>query len=510
MLPLHSTESTPSPSRRQAKFLISKRSLIICSIIIFILFLLFVITTREKKSTIPIQYTQNLEKYDKFLVDTVDENIPSKDDDPLATKEELITTKDDLITTKYDTIANKDETMSIPKISIQSSSESSDKSFISNHKKQTNPLKLIKDQKNEEIEDGDDFEDEVKENNAKTDKTIKIENEKINYEEATKSLQDKSSRFITFIITTVSRSTPYLEKTLNSILDQLPPPNIIHNPFVHTVRIYIVNNNPIEKKHDEYERIKNLCSQQETVFGKKCSNYVIFSALGTRKRIVGKSDGYQNKVLQQTSDVAKAFELMNEELQKIPSQYFIIMEDDWLLCKNAWISLQYLINKVETQFTPSDWIALRFSYGLNGILFQGSDLPALKDFFLSKLSSLSPPDHLIYEFMKSHHEKNRKIIVFRHNLYNHIGDISSLVQRKRANPGCFGYMYDWLQPLEIFDNANCPYDDISPCPLHNEKSMLVDWDMGPTETHRKHYPFCDKNVKTEDEALIKACRIKKK
>uniref|UniRef100_A0A7S1KMH1 Uncharacterized protein n=1 Tax=Percolomonas cosmopolitus TaxID=63605 RepID=A0A7S1KMH1_9EUKA len=349
--------------------------------------------------------------------------------------------------------------------------------------------------------------------------------------------------FLTFIIPTVSRPTPYLSRTLHSLLSQLPHPNTSpFHPLLNSVRIMVVNNNFEMVPNEEYEELRRQCgagqganeesasqsdgasgadSPEERDFLAKCAVYVQWDALGDGKIDFLHRDtknGAQ-KVLQQTADMTQVFKMAS--LDWAPSQYVIFMEDDWLLCENAFHALLYLVDKVERQFVAphNDWIGMRFSYGLNGILMRGADVPALADFFEAKLqlgathggagaSQLKPPDHLIYDFMEREHKLNgRSIVVFRHNLYDHIGTVSSLMARNRFNPGCYGYMYDWLQPLEVFNNEACPYDDISPCPEARDGNMLVDWDTTSRTMHRKHFPLCGNKARSEAEAVEHACRL---
>lgn len=51
-----------------------------------------------------------------------------------------------------------------------------------------------------------------------------------------------------------------------------------------------------------------------------------------------------------------------------------------------------------------------------------------------------------------------------HNVFHHVGHISTLSQPKgRYNPGCYALLYDWLLPAEVFNEKDCPDDDLWPC-----------------------------------------------
>lgn len=62
------------------------------------------------------------------------------------------------------------------------------------------------------------------------------------------------------------------------------------------------------------------------------------------------------------------------------------------------------------------------------------------------------------------HAQGRSYRIFRHNVFHHIGHISTLAQpTNRYNPGCYALMYDWLLPAEVFNEKDCPDDDLWPC-----------------------------------------------
>lgn len=58
----------------------------------------------------------------------------------------------------------------------------------------------------------------------------------------------------------------------------------------------------------------------------------------------------------------------------------------------------------------------------------------------------------------------RSYRIFRYNVFHHIGHISTLAQpTNRYNPGCYALLYDWLLPAEVFNEKECPDDDLWPC-----------------------------------------------
>lgn len=107
------------------------------------------------------------------------------------------------------------------------------------------------------------------------------------------------------------------------------------------------------------------------------------------------------------------------------------MEDDWILCPHGMLALHYLIAKANDYYP--EWSALRVSYGLNGVLVRSQDIQSIASFFVnelhqSKQGGIRPPDHIIYDWFMSKAPK-RKLIVFRYNIFFHIGTVSTFVGR---------------------------------------------------------------------------------
>jgi hypothetical protein len=168
----------------------------------------------------------------------------------------------------------------------------------------------------------------------------------------------------------------------------------------------------------------------------------------------------------------------------------------------GWIALYYFLQKA-TKWN-SNWISLRMSYGFNGILMKKSDIVLFKSFLESNLKS-KPVDHLFYDFSMI---SKRTLFSFRHNLFYHIGDHSTLHHSKRYTPECYQVLYDWLQPFERFRNEDCPTEDISPCKFNQDSLPLVDFDLNHKQLCRLHFPICPPSVKTLEESQKESCRIK--
>lgn len=79
-----------------------------------------------------------------------------------------------------------------------------------------------------------------------------------------------------------------------------------------------------------------------------------------------------------------------------PHSYYLFLEDDMLLCPSGFIAAEYLLNKA-SQYHP-DWLAIRASYGMNGIFMRYKDLGVFGEYLLAN-QHRRPPDHLVVEWL---------------------------------------------------------------------------------------------------------------
>ena len=123
-----------------------------------------------------------------------------------------------------------------------------------------------------------------------------------------------------------------------------------------------------------------------------------------------------------------------------------------------------------------DYAALRFSYGLNGILLPARDARALASFLLRPRDAPdndlpdAPVDHLTYRWLRGKYARARaylgarRIVAFRHTLFWHVGDASAVGNgRARHKPKCYATSKEWLFEQESFHEDECPDDDVWPC-----------------------------------------------
>jgi len=174
-------------------------------------------------------------------------------------------------------------------------------------------------------------------------------------------------------------------------------------------------------------------------------------------------------VRQQTCDVIALIRTVAPR-----ARYFMFMEDDFETCTNAIHAVHYAVLKAE-RYSPQ-WLALRVSYGLNGIVMKSADALKFADFLWQHVSRL-PPDLLYAEF-RQQLQGGRPLMAYRFNLFNHIGSVSSLPRPNRpAFPKCGEELVNvWsLSGEESFDIGACSADDISPCPHQAGVPALIDW-----------------------------------
>jgi hypothetical protein len=138
------------------------------------------------------------------------------------------------------------------------------------------------------------------------------------------------------------------------------------------------------------------------------------------------------------------------------SQIFLYLEDEFKMCDQAMGHILSVYQWAERHV--NDWIVIRLSTGLNGLLFQCKDIPQLVDVVITNsLVSHSLPlgDALSRFWDPFGHKMKRKHFTYRYNLFSkHI----------HGNNGCFDLMInDKLHKAEHFD-WRCEEYMLSPCP----------------------------------------------
>jgi hypothetical protein len=177
----------------------------------------------------------------------------------------------------------------------------------------------------------------LKKNNFKNQKieknNCKIKENKENIiEENIKENIIEEKKWLIIGIPTVPRTgdPDYLLKTLNAIDKSITKEK--EDPFFNKIKIVIINHKP--KQHKIFNTAKEKYKKN------KSFEFIERESLKMEKK---ESSKYTpEKVMRQTLDV---IDLLKEV--KYKSNYFLFMEDDFLLCSNGVKSIYHLISKVQ-------------------------------------------------------------------------------------------------------------------------------------------------------------------
>merc|ERR1711988_521316 len=151
-----------------------------------------------------------------------------------------------------------------------------------------------------------------------------------------------------------------------------------------------------------------------------------------------------------------------------------------LVCPGAFMTMQYMLAKATRYY--HNWMAIRASYGMNGIFLHDDDMTTFRHYLLTH-QGRRPPDHLAVEWFagetkesgeyKNWGGKYRQHAAYRYNLFDHIGTSSTLRSAKQTSfPRCYAQLGEpTLFAVEAFNPRQCPRDDLWPCNVkHPEKA----------------------------------------
>ena len=152
-----------------------------------------------------------------------------------------------------------------------------------------------------------------------------------------------------------------------------------------------------------------------------------------------------------------------------------------------------MISKATARAGEGGWSAIRCGFGLAGIVLQNGAAAGLHPdvarfgAYLWKHSRRRPPDHLAVEFYAKEstearsHFGARAVYAFRHNIARHDGKASTLrAEAPWAMPECFEELVaPQVFPVEAWDPAACPDDDLWPCPAESSRQQSrIGWPRG--------------------------------
>ena len=302
-------------------------------------------------------------------------------------------------------------------------------------------------------------------------------------------------------IPTVPRKEDYLERTLEALLKELPDVGEDQTNQTQSqnnkkkIKVVVMNNSP--GNHTQYYRLKYRWTMNAKTSIDKAKHYLEF--VENPKHCdwhpeLSDPDDMNNplnipghQVRQQSCDLLSMIE-HNFSKRNFSFAHYLFMEDDFITCANMVHIISYLIGKVE-RLDP-DWLAIRLSFGMNGILMKALDLLAFKHVLQQGLTQL-PPDLIYQEWLEQmQREENRTQYIYEHNLLDHIGSVSSFSFKRPERPewpGCFQPLAAvWSFALiEKFDLQKCRHSDISPCSDMNHEAHQERWNT--TNQQRLHY-----------------------
>jgi hypothetical protein len=256
------------------------------------------------------------------------------------------------------------------------------------------------------------------------------------------------------VITTVKRNgAAYLPSTLQRLGDQMS--NIKGNRTV-----VLVVDHSIDGPSDITERM-------EEEFSRRYPGLFYFE-------YNDESSNQAMKIFQVVSIQRQALCIVNT-LSRIygRSNDVLIMEDDFLLCSGTLKLIHCILQRVTS--THENWISMRISYGMNGILIRNKDIPKIITFLILNMWH-KPSDHNIVEWFLgqtgdgrttgTNPQQRRPYFVYRFNLMSHIGTVSSFGHLTQTKPICFETMDGriGLRHIEAFDiKGGCSRSELSPC-----------------------------------------------
>lgn len=224
--------------------------------------------------------------------------------------------------------------------------------------------------------------------------------------------------FLIFGIPTVPRNPErgYLSQALTALADQIP------QEMDSKIKVLVVNNRRPGENHSIFDQEQlSRSGDNRFVFRQESrkTSTSIEADIETR-------DKPGPKVRQQTRDIVQTLRVAWETFHP---QHYVIMEDDFAFCQEGVYSVAYMIDRATKSY--GDWLAVRFSYGFNGVLIHGKDLLPLANYLESHYTR-RPPDHLLVEWFAGEtsesaaYKSGRVHSAFRFNILDHLGEYSTL------------------------------------------------------------------------------------
>ncbi len=305
-------------------------------------------------------------------------------------------------------------------------------------------------------------------------------------ETASRAHADGAEKWLVVGMPTVSRlhGEEYLLSALEMLAQQLPddPADLLYGRVLVNVVNVQLNTADRDKPHSVFEKARRLYAAPHPKavhfeFGDITAEEILPDPVpgATAQNDKGNANKPGYLVRRQTRNIVS---VMRRSLRR--AQHYLFLEDDMQLCPNGLLAMQYLLAKA-SRYHPN-WLAIRASYGMNGIFMHSGDLAPFAD-YLVKHQARRPPDHLVVEWYAGESPESkayrgeRANLGFKFNLFDHIGLVSTLrAQHSGAFPRCYELIVEpTVFQVEAFSPAQCPHDDLWPCRVARPDRFLVDW-----------------------------------
>ena len=254
-------------------------------------------------------------------------------------------------------------------------------------------------------------------------------------------------------------------------------------------RILVVVANVHGKYHEMFYKAKQKYNNHpKSIYFKFIDKYELPLVVdpNPKKRDSGNANVPGHRVRKQTRDIVAVMRSItsssssssnnnNNNNNNFSFKYYLFLEDDMLLCPSGFLAMQYMLKKA-SNYHP-DWLALKTSYGMNGIFLREKDVLVFAN-YLEKHQARRPPDHLVVEWFAretkeaSTYAKSRINVAFKYNIFDHVGSSSSLRNQMQSTfPGCYEMLLEPVNfKVEAFSLRDCPHDDIWPCNIDSSSS----------------------------------------
>jgi len=266
----------------------------------------------------------------------------------------------------------------------------------------------------------------------------------------------------------------YLLRTLTSITKEFTTDTA--DPFHGRAGVLVVNTHGAG--HDRFDEAERLYAsgphRQSLIFRtSRDTVHILRDATGPNQ---GNPNLPGAKVRRQTRSIVELLKHAHGL-----ATYFLFAEDDMQLCPHGLRVAHYLLQRASHYHR--DWLAIRASFGMNGIFLRDGDVPVFSR-YLDANQARRPPDHLITEWFAGEtleakkYKASRPHVGFRYNLFHHIGSTSTLRTQTQAPlmPLCYD---DLTVPvvfaIEAYNPRACPLDDMHPCVRMGGAAAAIPW-----------------------------------